>query len=654
MKHTYRPDIDGLRAIAVLSVVFYHTNLKWFQGGYVGVDVFFVISGYLITGIILKDIYEHKFSIFTFYERRIRRIFPALFAVIAFSTVISVFLLVPDDLKDFGQSVVATTLFVSNALFLHESGYFDAPSMHKPLLHTWSLAVEEQYYIFYPLVLFLLSRFFSRKHVSLGLICVAVASFVLNLYSVAHYPESTFYLVYTRAWELLTGAIIALDILPYPTRQIYRDLLAALGLIGIGASVLAYSAETLFPGLAALAPTVGAGILIYSGGDGNSFVKQLLSSKVFVFVGLISYSLYLWHWPLLVFAKYFLIRELTATDTAIVLTCIIVCSVLSWRYIERPFRIKGRSPYPNRVYAVSATVMLLAVGIGLELHFSDGLPQRIVSDVVDSNSDKAWAKWTNCQERTITSREGPCNLGAEGVTPTIVLWGDSHARAIASGVDYSASKNHVAGYIITGDACPPLLLTESKSSYYQQCNTVNESIIDYIAGHPEITKVILVARWALYANGTPYKTETVAKAYTELWSTSENANTALFVNGLKANVRRLLAKNKGVVLVEQVPEIGYDVPSAYYVARLTGRNVDSIIAPHLDEYMDRNQAVLQLFAELKNWPGIQVIEVDRKMCNMQRCFVVSEGQSLYRDDDHLSTYGAIFVSEVFNPLFQSR
>ncbi|ANT64619.1 acyltransferase family protein [Prosthecochloris sp. CIB 2401] len=277
----YRADIDGLRAIAVLAVLFFHTGVPGFSGGFVGVDIFFVISGFLITSIILKDIKEEKFSIARFYERRIRRIFPALFPVIAFTLVVGAFIFDATAFKELGQSITATTIFSSNILFWLKAGYFDTASLQKPLLHTWSLAVEEQFYIFFPLALVFINRFLNGRYLC-WIIVASTLSLVASIYGVYHYPSPTFYLVHTRAWELLLGSILALGVLPSPTSSFLRNILSIAGLGLIVYSVGFYTEATLFPGYNAIAPVMGAWLIIYSnrgGGYGNR--QQSAFSKAF-------------------------------------------------------------------------------------------------------------------------------------------------------------------------------------------------------------------------------------------------------------------------------------------------------------------------------------------------------------------------------------
>ena len=339
MKLTYRADIDGIRAVAVLAVIFYHADVKFFSGGYIGVDIFFVISGYLITTILLRELDENEFSLARFYERRIRRIFPALFAFMTVTLVVSSIFFDANEFQEFSKSLIATTLFSSNILFWTQSGYFEGPSELKPLLHTWSLAVEEQFYIFFPLLLALLARY-VRPRLAPALAGITLISFAINIYGLNHDPSGAFYLAHMRVWELLMGSILATRIIPTKINLHTRNLLGLIGLGMISVPVFLYTIDTPFPGAAAIIPTFGTVLIIYSGDESKTFIGRILGFWPIVFIGQISYSLYRWHWPLIVFARYYAIIELKAHETAGVLLAIFILSSLSWRFIETPFRKK--------------------------------------------------------------------------------------------------------------------------------------------------------------------------------------------------------------------------------------------------------------------------------------------------------------------------
>jgi peptidoglycan/LPS O-acetylase OafA/YrhL len=310
-------------------------------GGFIGVDIFFVISGFLITQVLLQDINGGRFSLIRFYERRVRRILPALLAVAAVTFFVCLKYSLPSELIDFSKSLIAAALSVSNIYFWQTGGYFTAPALSKPLLHTWSLAVEEQFYIFWPLCLWL-GAVVMKRHLLRATLVLLALSFAVSAYGAFSSPEATFYLVHTRAWELLLGGSLALGALPMPLGSLARNILSALGLLLIGVSALTIHADMPFPGLLAVPPCLGAFLVILAGRDGTSVAGRLLSWRPIVFIGLISYSLYLWHWPLTVFQENYALLMTGGSDKVRKLTiivCSIACGAISWRFIEQPFRV---------------------------------------------------------------------------------------------------------------------------------------------------------------------------------------------------------------------------------------------------------------------------------------------------------------------------
>jgi len=360
MKH--RADIDGLRAVAVIAVLLFHADIGC-SGGYVGVDVFFVISGFLITGLILKDLNRDRFSIVEFWERRVRRILPAL-ALVVFSTLIAGwFLLLGRDFEALGKSVVAQVMLLSNVYFWRGSGYFARIGQDTPLLHTWSLAVEEQFYLLFPLLLIALRRL-SPKALIPAILLFSGASFSLSVYWSYHNPNANFYLLPTRAWELLMGAFLAAYSARRASKRWLAEILSWSGLFAILWSIFQYSPDTRFPGAAALLPCVGTAFLIQSNRDSLTSVGTFLATRPVVFVGLISYSLYLWHWPVLVFAEYWTIERLPLVHRVLLLLGSIGLAALSWKFVETPFRQRTVFKTRPQVFAfasISAAFLLLLV-----------------------------------------------------------------------------------------------------------------------------------------------------------------------------------------------------------------------------------------------------------------------------------------------------
>ena len=342
MKH--RSDIDGLRAVAVLAVVLFHARVPGTSGGFVGVDIFFVISGYLISSIIATELRANTFSVVKFYERRCRRILPALFVMFAVVFVLAAAVLLPPDMVAFCRSLLSATFFVSNIYFWKTSTYFEGASQFKPLLHTWSLGVEEQFYIVMPLVLMLVARR-ARAAYAPWLLGLFVGSLLLSVWGVTHAPNATFYVLPTRFWELTTGALVTLGM---RKRTLPRPVLELIGAAGLGlcvGSIALLSEVAPFPGWYALIPCLGAAAILYQGAIGDSAVTRILSAKPLVFIGQISYSLYLWHWPLLSLAKYEMsTRTLSGLEVATVLVAAFLVSVASWRSLNDHFeRMPGNS-----------------------------------------------------------------------------------------------------------------------------------------------------------------------------------------------------------------------------------------------------------------------------------------------------------------------
>ncbi len=372
----YRKEIDGLRALAVIPVILFHAGFEWISGGYIGVDIFFVISGYLITTILLKEQEQGTFSIINFYERRARRILPALFLVLLVCLPFAWFWLLPHELKDFGKSLLAVVTFVSNILFWLETDYFTADTELIPLLHTWSLAVEEQFYIIFPLFL----AFFARKNkgVLVAIISfIALMSLALTEWGWRYFSEANFYLIPTRAWELMIGALTALYLFYKPQPQGFIcHLGSVLGLVLIVLALFFLDKNIPFPSVYALAPTIGTALIILFANN-TTWVNKLLSLKLFVMIGLLSYSAYLWHQPLFVFARAYYMDTPSLSIMAILSIVSILMAYISWRYVEAPFRDK-RCFSQQQIFIASLVGALFFILIGMALILSDGAMYRFV------------------------------------------------------------------------------------------------------------------------------------------------------------------------------------------------------------------------------------------------------------------------------------
>ncbi len=647
----HRADIDGLRAIAVVAVLLFHASFTRFSGGYVGVDVFFVISGFLITQIILRELAAGQFSMTRFYARRVRRIFPALAATLLFTLAVGVALLVPYRLEQLGNSVAAVSLFVSNILFWKTSGYFGATAEQLPLLHTWSLAVEEQFYILYPLLLLAIHRFLGGRF-RWWLCVAAVLSLMLGIYLTRANPAAAFYLAPTRAWQLLCGALVACNLVPAWRDARLREVEGLAGLAAILASVVSYTPATPFPGVAALVPTLGAALVIHAGLSGETIVGRVLGVRPIAFVGAISYSLYLVHWPVFVYAKQYAIVELTTAQSIALLFVSFVLAILSWRFVEQPFRAgSGAGPrHPVRVALVGMSAVML-LGVGLRL--THGLPARS-SELAFQDApalDAEWTRWRRCSRNIIRDDRVPCAMGRLDAAPTFVLWGDSHARALASGIHLSALNQGGAGFLANADGCPPLLGLELEGQGW--CAGFNNAVLAFIAARPEVRTVFLTARWAAYVNGRLPGEPGASMALRDVWRGTPGAGDgpALFATGLARTAQRLTAMGRTVVIVDQVPEVGFDVPTAYSMAKRTGRDVTQLIAPTRVAYDGRMRTIQPALAAIDSLPNVRVLRISDSLCDSMSCRIIHDGRPLYIDGDHLSAYGARHLAPIFDSLF---
>ncbi len=641
----YRPEIDGLRALAVVAVVLFHASLKC-PGGYVGVDVFFVISGYLITSLILRDLRAGRFSLADFWERRVRRILPALSVVVLLSLLAGGFLFLPSDYEQLGKSAIAQALLVANVFFWRDDstrgGYFGPTSEERPLLHTWSLAVEEQFYLFFPLLLVFLFRFERlrrSRNLSLLLLTGILAGLVLAAYGVKKHPGAAFYLLPTRAWELLCGAwIAALPARCVLQRRLPREAASWLGLTGVLLPCWLYTKETPFPGLAALPPCLGAVLVIWSngrtgGGEGLTSVGRLLALRPVVFVGLISYSLYLWHWPVLVFGKYWWPHSWSPWYLRVGLILVAgVLAVLSWRFVETPFRKKQAAPTRKAVFRFAGVATLVSLVMGIGLVVFEGLPIRVSENVVENEkaeSDKA--AYDEMQLEIEDIQQGRLiPLGVKNSENSIqfLLWGDSHAMHIIPTMDTLCQESGLAGVAATHSSTPPLMnyVPSGQYSLKEQTPEFSAAIVDYIKQR-SIRYVVLAARWSGY----------------------QNENDDLLERDLPATISTLVAAGCTVWILQDVPDVDIEVPKALIRAAMFRREDDSWLRTVAEHH--RKNAVLYRLSE----QNLSATFIDPAPLLLDpgsdRYRADIDGISIYHDGDHLTTRASRLL---LLPLFREK
>jgi len=455
----YRAEIDGLRALAVVPVILYHAGFKQFGGGYVGVDVFFVISGYLITTIIFVELDAGTFSLIHFYERRARRILLALFVVMFVCLPFAWFWLLPNAMKQFSESLVAVSSFASNILFWRTSGYFDATTELKPLIHTWSLAVEEQYYVLFPLFLMLAWKLGKRWIAGLMGIGFVISLTGAQWLSATHLSFN-FFMLPTRGWELLIGAFIAFHYARHNIKKHnhhFEQICSLFGLLLITYSVFAFNDQIPFPSIYSLAPTLGAALIIIFATH-KTLVGKLLGSRLLVAIGLISYSAYLWHQPMFAFA-----RERSYDEPSVYLVSVLaafsfVFAYLSWKYVERPFRNKNLISR-NKVFAYGAPWSAFFIGLGLAGYLSKGfLSLRNVTTQNFASANLLESQVKDCWDRikTTPNVESACIIGDKKSTPSFAIIGDSSGGALVAQLNEIALNKGISGFSYAFRSCPPL------------------------------------------------------------------------------------------------------------------------------------------------------------------------------------------------------
>lgn len=629
----YRPEIDGLRAVAVLPVIAFHAGSGLLAGGFVGVDVFFVVSGYLITGILIEELRAGRFSLAGFYERRARRILPALFLVVAACIPFAWAWLLPGDMAQFASSVAAVALFVSNFLFWSEAGYFDTAAELKPLLHTWSLAVEEQFYVLFPLLLLGLWRL-AHGRVLPWLVAGVLGALVLSHWSVLSHPEAAFFLIHARAWELLAGAALACWLAgrasPAGAAPAVVEGLALLGLGLIAWAVFAYDASTPFPGLYAIAPVAGTALVVAFAQQGT-LAARLLGSRLLVGVGLISYSAYLWHQPLFAFARHRSLSEPGAATFLALTLLTLVLAALSWRFVERPFRERGRiSRRSVVVLALAGSLLFVAFGlVGRATEGSFGRSHTLAeAQRLEAKIATNYGLRRGCSAR----EELPSDcMTASG--PDIAVWGDSYAMHLMQGLQASWDGSGIVQ--LTSSECAPIPgqapVTRGESPRRaEECIEHNDGVLRYIERTPSLRYVVLSARFERHIGD-----EAILLRDGRIVPGRDVA-----LDGLVDVLRQLRAHGLVPLVVSAPPRNGVDVGRCLVAAALAGQDpaaCDVALADDLRLNVSTHDFLARIEAE------VTVLRLHEGMCAGAVCPAQVNGVFLYRDAGHLSREGSAWL-----------
>lgn len=649
----YRTEIDGLRALAVLPVILFHAGFEIFSGGFVGVDIFFVISGYLITTIILSERDAGRFSILRFYERRARRILPALFLVMVVCVPFAWVWMLPDAFQDFARSMIFAALFISNVHFWENVGYFAIDAELRPLLHTWSLAVEEQYYLFFPFLLGLLGAF-SRFRYIIVIGLLAVLSLALSEWGWRNFPEQNFFFTFSRMWELFVGSICAFIVFKKPIAA--NGPASFIGVAMILYAIFVYDASVPFPSVYTLVPVMGTALLLLFAQQGT-LVANLLSMRWPVAIGLVSYSAYLWHQPLFAFAR---LRSVTEPDALIMISLAIASLVLaglSWRFVEQPFRKRPVPAIPRQsaVFALSVLGIAAFVTFGWIGYAQNGfdwrLPDRI-RQIAAASKDHAdlICNFDSTQPLPVHPQT-QCLTQAPADSQTVMLLGDSHSNAIGQMLAGALVQEQLGVYRVSYSGCVPFPgMRHFESSDNHQCSRFVEDALAY-AETAKVDTLVLTARFPFYLRGDRYDNGEggveigspavldIDSAEGSTWDSPERRRRVL--KHFEASIAELALKFN-VVLVSPIPEAGWIVPQTYAKYAL----FDRPLTTSFEHYKDRTKEVLGLFDKLgQNFERVKVARVYNALCSdaTGRCLNADRQGVYYFDDDHLSTAGAGLV-----------
>jgi len=657
MKLTYRPEIDGLRAIAVIAVILYHCKItiftnELFKGGFLGVDIFFVISGYLITSIILKElILTGSFSIKYFYERRIRRILPVLILVILVSLFFAWMYLLPDSFIDFSKSVLYSIGFISNIYFnISDQEYGVDSGLLKPFLHTWSLSVEEQFYIIFPIFLLLTYRNFKKYLVHIFLL-VFLISLGLAEFSSRNYPSISFYSIHTRIWELIIGSILAYFEIKLGHRsknQTLNKIFPGVGLILIAYSFTFFNDEMIHPSFYTLLPIIGVSFIIWFS-NRDELITKILSTKFFVGIGLISYSLYLWHYPIFSIARVNYFLEDNIIDKVLFIIIIFFISVISYHFVEKPFRNKKNEFKKLSIIFLISLIFLIPFNtlVLKEKGFEKRFPNMLQAKLEESD----------------------INFFQKENLDKVVLIGDSHAKSLEYNLNESVKKNQFSLYRFYSR-----MYLKDFNYIHRKTKKVdkefiksNKNIDNFLKKNSNLV-VIFHQRWSLrfletfFDNNEGYKEEHNLKYHSYLepiniktYSQKEREN--YIKEGLKSQIESIINQGHKLIIVYPVPEMGFNVPylfkKNFYKERSFLNYSIPILSSSYEVYKKRNRIIFEVLDGINN-PNIHRVYPDRLFCNtdiMNRCVANNKDNIFYFDDDHLSVQASKFVvDEIMNQI----
>jgi peptidoglycan/LPS O-acetylase OafA/YrhL len=635
----YRPDVDGLRALAIAAVVLFHAGFSAVPGGFIGVDVFFVISGFLITGLIIDRLRQGDFSFWEFYARRTRRIFPALFSLLLVVLVAGYLVLTPSEYAALGKSAVYSSAFLANVYFWLHTGYFDQAADTMPLLHLWSIGVEEQFYVIWPLSVVLVWRYLKLGRIAAlsALIGTTALLALLCVVWTAYDAKSAFYLPFTRLWEFTLGALL-LAIPPIRQPRL-ADGLSVLGVLAMGYAALSFTADLNYPGYYAVLPSLGAAAVMAAGE--RSLVGRVLSLGPNVLLGKMSYSLYLWHWPIIVFYGYYAgVEDLSTSEKLSLILAASVIAFISWRFIELPVRRQRGHPRLHIAYGamVAGTVGCLALVVAASAGLSWRLPKDLRS--LASHDEMTGSRCSQRIPIPELHQDRVCIVGAPWGSGTnlAVLWGDSHAAHLAPLVDRPAKRQGLS--VIVWKGCAPFIddrtLWRKKrafgADYSSKCGKSRKTILSYVRDNPNVKLVIISNAWPSYL-GSVYDADSPLQEMDSQRALSSMAK------GFATTIAEIEPLHHSVLLMGDVPRPRFQVPNCRMQVELKlwrkpcTQDMNFLDRDAVFTFHRPTESILAHLASDKD--HIYYLNVQKSMCGPKGCPLTINGELIYADESHL-------------------
>jgi peptidoglycan/LPS O-acetylase OafA/YrhL len=634
----YRRDIDGLRAVSIIPVVLFHAGSGWVTGGFIGVDVFFVISGFLITQLLCAHGSETRLGLAEFYVRRIRRLLPAAIVMVLVITAVAMAMMLPLDLISYGRSLAAASLFFSNVFWWRVIDYFNPLGSDSLLLHTWSLSVEEQFYMVWPSLLLLGMRYLGHARFMRSALVLLLVSLLAGIACTIYKPNGAYFLSPFRAWELLLGAVLALGGVPKLQSRASGEVLGVAGLGAILWSALTFSKDTPFPGTAALAPCLGATAVIWSGGNHRTLISRVLELRPLVFCGVISYSLYLWHWPIFAIPSYLSIR-LSSLQSCILVIVSIAAAILSWRFVEQPFRsgvLKSKGlEVPLLAFSIVFSLVALAA-----IRLSNGFPARFSADIVAQEREK----------QDIPFLRNPCNTNSGPLPPTAgciggaraaapqtysaLLWGDSHADHYAPFLDEIGRREGFAFRVVSRNSCVPAVGLIMLTPKYppKACVSFNETVLSSVLSAKAVTDVYLAAAWGRNFEEMYWATPSYPERSRQV------TQVALRV-ALSKTIEQLVAAGKHVYVLQEVPHFPI-IPLRCNLLRQAHAWLPSTCTISRSSYLEHQKVADAYFSSLASSGLVSYLRVGELLCDQRTCSGTLDGTQAYLDNGHLNDAGA--------------